>query len=467
MKKLLTIVIGILLFNINGFAQDHKEDSSAHNGTDTNSLAHAFRKGSFHGHFRYFYMSTDNAPGLSDYYSNAIGGGIKFETAPFHGFQVGIGGFIIYNIGSSDLGARDPKTNASNRYEIGLFDIENPYNKDDIDRLEELYLKYSYRKSSIVVGKQLPDLPFINKQDGRMRPTEINGAIASINEIKRTQLTLGYIWGFSPRSTVQWYGVGESIGLYPQGLTKEGKPAAYHDSLSSKGVIIAGIKYNMGKSINLEGWNQYVDNIFNTTLIQVNLHLPVGHDGKLMAGLQYVHQVAVKDGGNAIPEHTYFEKGGRSNAFGVMAGYKTKKIEASLNYTRITKDGRYLMPREWGKEPFFTFLPRERNEGFGDVNAIVAKFNYTFPRQGISLNAGYGHFYLPEVTNYALNKYGMPSYNQLNLSARYPFHGFLQGLDMQVLYVYKGNLGDLPGNDKYLINKVNMSQWNIIVNYHF
>ena len=29
----------------------------------------------------------------------------------------------------------------------------------------------------------------------------------------------------------------------------------------------------------------------------------------------------------------------------------------------------FLMPREWGREPFYTFLPRERNEGLGGVNA--------------------------------------------------------------------------------------------------
>ena len=35
-----------------------------------------------------------------------------------------------------------------------------------------------------------------------------------------------------------------------------------------------------------------------------------------------------------------------------------------------------LLPREWGRDPFYTFLPRERNEGLGDVHALMAQWNY-------------------------------------------------------------------------------------------
>ena len=47
---------------------------------DTTSILQAFKKGKMHGHFRYFFMATDNASGLTDYYANAAGGGLKYET---------------------------------------------------------------------------------------------------------------------------------------------------------------------------------------------------------------------------------------------------------------------------------------------------------------------------------------------------------------------------------------------------
>lgn len=171
---------------------------------DTTSILYAFKKGQTHGHFRYYFMATDNASGLSDFYANAIGGGIKYETAPFKGFQFGVSGFFVFNIGSTDLSIPDPKTNQSSRYESALFDIEDPSNKYDIDRLEELYLKYNWKQSTIVFGKQLINTPFINLQDGRMRPTEVNGIYAELHNRKGLTMEGGYLYALSPRSTVKW-----------------------------------------------------------------------------------------------------------------------------------------------------------------------------------------------------------------------------------------------------------------------
>jgi hypothetical protein len=74
---------------------------------------------------RYYFMGTDNRAGLTDYFANAIGGGLKFETDTFRHFQLGLSGFYIFNIGSSDLTRRDPNTGGLSRYESGQFDIRD------------------------------------------------------------------------------------------------------------------------------------------------------------------------------------------------------------------------------------------------------------------------------------------------------------------------------------------------------
>ena len=40
-------------------------------------------------------------------------------------------------------------------------------------------------------------------------------------------------------------------------------------------------------------------------------------------------------------------------------------------------------------------------------------------------------------------------------------------MELQFLYVYKAPLGKTYGDDKYVFNKVNMSLYNVILNYHF
>jgi hypothetical protein len=365
---------------------------------DSTSLLSAFRRGHASGHFRYYFMATNNANGLTDYHAHAAGGGIKFETARFKNFQLGVSGFFVFNIGSSDLSKPDPETNAINRYEIGLFDIEDPSNKSDIDRLEELYIKYHFRKSTITFGKQLLNTPFINLQDGRMRPTEAEGLWAEINAIKKTKLELGYIYGISPRSTVKWYKAAESVGIYPVGVNENGGKSGYAGNLKSNGILLTGITHQLNKNLKMQLWDLYADNIFNSAMLQVDYQYPLPGKSYLLAAAQVIRQDAVNDGGNEDAAKTYFEKGGKSWVLGGRAGWKNEQWEMTLNYTRITAHGRYLMPREWGRDPFFTFLPRERNEGFGDVHAIMGKINYKIPSIKLAASAAFGHYDVPDVT---------------------------------------------------------------------
>lgn len=434
---------------------------------DTTSILHAFKKGQMHGHFRYYFMHTNNKAGLSDYYANAAGGGIKYETARFKGFQFGVSGFFVFNIGSSNLAKPDPTTNQINRYELGLFDVEDPANKNDIDRLEELYLKYNWNQSYITFGKQLINTPFINLQDGRMRPTEVGGFYGEVNSIKNIKIEAGWLYEISPRSTVGWYNAGRSIGLYPQGVNVDGTKSAYKDNLNSKGIAVFGITHKLGNKFSAKFHNVYTQNVFNAALLQADYVHLLQRKNKIAAAIQCVWQHAVNNGGNEDAAKTYFTKGGQSYTMGAKLGWENERLQASLNYNRITAHGRYLMPREWGRDPFFTFLPRERNEGLGDVNAYVLKASYSFTKAKIKIQSGFGYYKLPDVTNYRLNKYGLPSYTQLNIDVRHEFKGVLKGMELQLLFVYKGKHGEVYENDKYVINKVQMSLWNFMLNYHF
>jgi len=435
--------------------------------TDSKSVLGAFKGGKVQGHFRYFNMITLNEKDLSDYYANAVGGGLRFETAKFHNFQFGISGFYIFNIGSSDLTIPDSQSGQYNRYEIGLFDIEDPSNMKDIDRLEELYLKYNYKKSFLTFGRQLLNTPFINLQDGRMRPTGVEGLWAEINEIKGTKIEGGWLQSISPRSTTKWFNVGETIGIYSSGLNPDGTPSLYSGQVHSKGVALIGITTKLNKNIKLLGWNMLTENVFNSAMLQTDLSFPLKDNSTLMASAQLIKQDAVNNGGNSDQSKTYFPKGGNSLSFGSRFAWKNKDWEASINYNRITAQGRYLVPREWGRDPFFTFLPRERNEGFGDLDAVMAKLNYNFPKSGFKTSVAAGYYHLPDTKNYALNKYGMPSYTQINTDIRYTFTNTLKGLEAQLLLVAKLNNGETYGNSKLIINKVNMVQSNFVLNFHF
>jgi len=432
---------------------------------DSQSVLFAFKHGNVSGHFRYFFMETNNEGSLTDYFANAAGGGLKFETAKFHGFQLGLSGFYIFNIGSSDL-RPDTLLNQNNRYELALFDINDPDNKFNIDRLEELYLNYSNKKYQITFGKQLINTPFINLQDGRMRPTEVEGVWTEINALKNTKLEGGILYRISPRGTVEYFSIEESIGVLSGGVNPDGSKSNYKNNLHSRGIAAIGITRQMNRFFQMRLWNVFVENIFNTSMAQLEHEKTLKAGGKLTLGFQAIYQTSVNQGGNSDPSKTYFANGGQSLVYGGKLGWTRKKWDASLNYTRITDKGRYLMPREWGRDPFYTFMARERNEGLGDVHAVVGRLGYALPKHRVKGNLALGYFDLPSVTNYALNKYGMPSFTQVNLDFRYEFNGLLKGLEAQALLVHK--MSSLNGlESRYTLNKVDMTNINLIFNFYF
>jgi hypothetical protein len=192
----------------------------------------------------------------------------------------------------------------------------------------------------------------------------------------------------------------------------------------------------------------------------------VGKKQKWIAGIQLFQQSRIGEGGNEELEKKYMQNKS-SFVLSTKLGWESHNWKTSFNFTRITNQGRYTMPREWGRDPFYTFMPRERNEGLANVYAYVIKAGKSFPKQRVSANLAIGHFNLPSVYDFSANKYGLPSYNQLNLDLRYTFNGILTGLESQLLFVYKGKATNETIDDKYIINKVNMSLWNIVLNYNF
>ncbi|MBK7689917.1 MAG: outer membrane porin, OprD family [Bacteroidetes bacterium] len=433
----------------------------------TKALLDVFRHSTWSGHFRYFFMATDNESPYTDYFANAIGGGLKMETAPLYHLRVGISGFYIFNVGSSNFAKRDSVSQQLNRYESALFDINNPSKKSDMDRLEELYVSYENRGTHITFGKQMINTPFVNLQDGRMRPTGVEGLWLESRNKKRMKLELGYLYRISPRSTFSYYDIGKSIGMYPIGVNEDGSKSDYRNNLQSKGIFIGGISGPIFQRSAFQIWNQFVENIFNTSMLQADMLLHKNAKHEVNAGLQSIIQIPVHDGGNSDIHKSYFDPQSRSISFGAKLVWNRNKSGVSINYNRITAHGRYLMPREWGREPFFTFLPRERNEGLGDVHAILLKLNHSFPVIRLKTTVGLGYYDLPEVTNFRLNKYGMPSYTQCNLDIRYQFAGVLKGLDAQLLFVRKWKATQQPLSDKNIINKVQMTQLNAVLNFRY
>ena len=407
----------------------------------------SYAQSPFYGKLRYYHMSTDNSARLPDYAANAFGGEMGFKYKFKKYWTAEVAGSITSSFLNSSLVP-------SSRYEIGLFDQADITNQHFLSRIEKMNLQFAKDKFKLTIGRQIINTPFINPQDGRMRPTAVGGIYASFNH-----WDFAYIYEIAPRGTMGWSSVASSIGYYPVGVNAWGQKSNYSGQLSSRGILLTGLNQQLTKTISLKFSNIFVDQIANTAFIQMEKQYKMG-EGKWMMGIQAMKQYAL---GNNL----FDEKDHHAASWGLRLGFENKRWGGSINYNQISSEGKYLMPREWGKDPFFTFMPRERNEGLGGVNALVARSMYQIPNWGLKIHPSIGYFLLPSVDNYALNKYGMPSYTQTNIEFIWDAQKILKGAEIQVLYVNKHNQGDTKENSKYILNKVDMSTWNFIVNYQW
>lgn len=434
---------------------------------DTQKLMDVFKQGHISGHFRSFFMNTQNAGSLKDDYALAMGGGLKFESKTLFGFQLGLSGVYVFNVASSDLLKTDSLTGLNNRYELGLFDISPRDNNLNVSRLEELYLRWKNQKLTITLGKQHINTPFINLQDGRMRPTAVDGFWLEWKPGRDVNVAGGYLYGMSPRSTSRYYSIENTIGLYPSGVDIAGKPSTYKGNLQIPGIVYGGMLGKIGKNIKWQSWQMWVMQLYYASLYQWEGNIKTKGRSQFLYAAQLIYQKQAGGGGNENKNYTYIDSGASSLVYGAKLGITGTRGTLHLAYTHITSVGRYLLPREWGRDPFFTFMARERNEGFGNLHAMVVQWSAQPTIKGLKYTLALGYFNLPDVKNFALNKYGMPSYWQGNVDVRYSFGGFLKGLEGQLLYLHKWKVGEDYGNLKYVYNKVDMSNLNVVLNFYF
>jgi hypothetical protein len=302
-----------------------------------------------------------------------------------------------------------------------------------------------------------------------MRPNLQEGIWAEWSNWKHTKFKGGWLWRTSPRSTIHWFDIGQSVGIYSTGRAVNGSKAVYWGYVKTPGIAIVNISFHALSNLDLQVWNYYVPNLFNTLLPKIEWKKK-GKNTQWMAGIQYFWQQSLYNDTLSI-EKQYITTGEQAHAFSTRISHTNvlNRNEWSFSYTRITKQGRFLFPREWGVEPFYTYMSRERMEGAGDVNALMVQNNRTLDKaHHLSLQSSAGLFWMPSVNNARLNKYTIPSFYHFNLRTRYTFSGFMQGLQAEVLYTYKGNLdSDLEAIPENFNNKVDMHHVSLVMNYYF
>ncbi len=459
----LTAVVVLSVIN-SSFSQHHKE--SIRDSTSNEKLfGEQLKAGNFEFHLRTFYMHTENQEGLLDYSTWGSGAGLGYFSPRWKGFGVGFSGFFVFRHFENNLTKSDPATGLSNRYELTLFDVHHPENHHDMDRLEEFYLSYKKEKFSAWFGRHHFESPLLNASDNRMRPNLFSGLSVDY-QLGKVRLTAAWFTHLISRGSLEWLTVEESIGFYSTGRNPTGSEESYHHHLESKGIGVLGIEYQTSE-FQLKSWTYLAEGIFATSFAEATGSRSIGQKNRFVYGAQGFYQTALGDGGNPDPSKAYTLPDEYTYGGGFRGGINFGHSELTLNYLGISDRGRFLFPREWGREKFFVSLQRERFEGMGGVHAIGVAFDQFLLKDKLKVSLGASHVQTPDLENINLNKYGLPNYYHVSGLVDYRFGGFFQGLDLQLLIAYKKENHNQEIPLEYVINRVNMTNFNLILDYRF
>lgn len=457
--------LAFLVMTLSASAQQDELDIPRSDTLRQGSALHdVMKNGTLEGRFRMYLMGTLNEGELSDYHAQAFGGSLGFASQRWHNFQFRMSGGYTFDLWSADLRMNDSISGAPNRYEMGLFDVTNVRRDNQLAFLQTFQLNYERNagRTRFILGKQDINTPFINPQDGRMHPGMVEGLWAAHKTEKGLRFEGGYLYRVLPRSTAQWYTIGQSVGLYPIGLDAQGKPSKYKGNMNTAGIFMGSASVPVIGKWRATVWDVFVENTFNTAQLQVERG---NRDDRWMWSAMAIRQDKVNNGGNAIDSLAYFQDDASWN-FSTRFRMNHGRFRWQANYTRITAHGRYLMPREWGRDPMYTFLPRERNEGFGDMQATTLNL-ILHTKTGWRVQLDGGLYWLPPPSDFRLNKYTFPAYRQFDVNAQYQFKGGWKGLAVQVIYLIKLPLYEEALTPRQTFNKVDLHHGNIIINYAF
>lgn len=462
-RKFIMVLI-VLFISVLVFGQtDHHDEVQ---NQQVKSLKDFFFRGQLHGHIRNYFMATVNEDELKDYWTNAIGGSIQYETYNWKGVQLGVKGIFTFQTLSADLNEPDEQVFRKAKWEKELYDVNRPYEKKDLDRLEELYIKYSYKNSFLTVGKiDINTGPLLLRRDGRMKPFVYRGLWTELYELKNQAIYAGWINGVSPRGMTDWYTLNQAVGLLNNGFQYDGSNAVYHEFAETKGLGVLGYKVKI-KDISLQIWDYYFDQIDNTLWLQAD------YDKKhLFGGVQYVIQNACNHQSDIAFEHRYFQPDQMANVFATQIGYQSmdKSLKLSSAFLHAFGTGRFLFPKELGRENFYVSQPRSWIDGYGLVSVYMIRgqlqpLNKKW--KGLSLDMMLSYTNAPDQEDFANNKYGRSDYMQTTVLTKYSFQKKLEGLEINILYIMKYS-PDQELSPSETFYKTNLHHFNLIANINF
>ena len=202
---------------------------------DAKTLSEALLNSTFEGNIRLGYQKqhpqSDDKLNTDEY---GLGLNLHFETAPYHGIQVGARLFTTYGNGEEGFEG------------VPFFDENN----DNYAILGEAYIKGTFSHTVFILGRQNLDTPFADGDDLGMVPNTFEAYTLINKDLKDTTIFLSQVQS--------WSGVDSDA------------PSTFTELNGNKGMQVIGVTYEGWDNTTFSGWFYNLSNTVKVSYFQAD-----------------------------------------------------------------------------------------------------------------------------------------------------------------------------------------------------
>ena len=363
-------------------------------------LKGAFAEGTLKGEIRTYLFSRDFEQKTTDKEDLAVGTLLYYRTAPLYGLTAGLA-----TATSSDIGSDDDKA------VYGLLARDAEGDHDSFARLQEYFIQGNWFDTTLKLGAQEIESPFLNGHDIRMAPKTYRGLTVENKSVENLTFKAFYLtdyMGWTDDDFVR--------------ISSVAKGADDEPLLAGSVRYIFPVKV---ATVDTEAWHYRTDDIFQSTYFKGTLGKKF-ESVSLSITPSYLKQDSIGD--DLAGQFDTYQYG--FNTCAKMAGFDITAFYAK------TGDNDLFVP--WGDGK--VLIQQINASGRADEDAYALKLGYDFATigaKGLSAYVFHGIYDAPDSGENAAS-----DINETNLSAQYAFAGGLDGLSVRARYAIIDNDDD-------------------------
>ncbi len=375
---------------------------------EPDSLARVFTEGKLNGNIRSLLFSRAFDGATEDRSTLAIGGNLKFETAPLYGISGGAG----FKTGAGD------NFNDNEVYRGVLALGDSPFDADNYAALDEYYLRYNNFDSNLIFGAQQLETPWLKVHDIRLTPKKYRGFAVVNSSLEKVELHGYYIDKWLDWTSENW----ESITSGITGNLDE-----------NEGALAGGVVWQLSDMFKIQGWDYYFNEVLNTFYMLAGYDQKIDGEYSLSADIKYFNQTDVGDA--LAGSIDTFSAGGNIG----LAVYGAKLTA----YYGLNGDDVLRVP--FGGDWVVSMQVNNHERAEEDVWALQMKYNFErLGAKGLSADVFYGSFNTPDV-----GENMSPDFDEIDFNLQYELGGWFKGCSVRLRYAFIDQDEGVAGGEDY------------------